>query len=115
MKESRMEQSRHELLSDVADLTATIVADHGLSEDRAEQIGCAVANRIAEHWGGQLINIPKDYLFKLSQRDLQIYEDFNGTNHPDLARKYGVGVRAIYKIIKRVSKRETDRRQVSLF
>lgn len=115
MKNSQMEDLRHELLSDVADLATTVAKDHGLMADIADQVGCAVANRIADHWGGQLISFPKDYHFKTSQRDLQIYDEFTGNNHSELSRKYGLSVRAIYKVIEKTRKRDIDKRQVKLF
>lgn len=110
-----MEQQRHELLSDVADLVAVVLEDHGVEVGLAEQCGAALADRLAAHWGGQLINIPKDYRFKLAARDLLIYEEFTGNNHADLARKYDMTVRGIYKIIERARKRDLDYRQPKLF
>lgn len=110
-----MEQQRHELLSDVADLVAVVLEDHGVDVALAEQCGAALADRLATHWGGQLINIPKDYRFNLANRDLLIYEEFTGNNHGELARKYGMTVRGIYKIIERARKRDLDYRQPKLF
>lgn len=110
-----MEELRHELLSDVASHTAGVLSDHGIEHDVAEQAGVALANHLAEHWGGQLITFPKDHFFKLASRDLQIFNEFTGNNHSDLARKYRLCTRAIYKIIERVTKREIDKRQGKLF
>ncbi len=114
-KESPMESLRHELLSDVADHTADILKQHGISVDLAEQAGCSISNHLAEHWGGQVISVPKDYLYKLSQRDQIIYNECNGTNLSAVSRKYDLSVRAIYKIIARVRKREVDKRQIQMF
>lgn len=111
----RMESMRHELLSDVAHYTADILRAHGVDDDVAKQAGCALSNHLAEHWGGQVLSFPKDYLYKLSQRDLKIYSEFDGSNHSDLARKYDVSVRAIYKIIKRARTRVVERNQPGLF
>lgn len=112
---SRMEAARHELLSDVADHAAATLRDYGIATDVAEQAGAAIANTLAEHWGGQLISIPKDYHFKLAKRDLRIYGEFNGINHAQLARKYNLTVRGIYKLVERVRRREVERRQAELF
>lgn len=110
-----MEQQRHELLSDVADTVASVLKDHGIEQLLAEQAGLALADRLATHWGGQLINIPKDYRFKLANRDLLIYEEFNGNNHAELARRWNMTMRGIYKIIERARKRDLDHRQPKLF
>ncbi|MOA58273.1 Mor transcription activator family protein [compost metagenome] len=52
---------------------------------------------------------------KLSRRDRQIYDDFNGSNQSALARKYGVSLQWVYKIIKAVRKEEIARRQGDMF
>ncbi|MDN5451260.1 MAG: DNA-binding protein, partial [Enterobacterales bacterium] len=45
------------------------------------------------------------------QRDLQIFSEFNGRNHSELAKKYSVSLQWIYKIVKAVRKEEQDRMQ----
>lgn len=52
---------------------------------------------------------------KLSRRDRQIYDEFNETNHSELARKYAVSLQWIYMIVKAVRKDEKARRQVDMF
>lgn len=110
-----MEELRHELLDDVSAHAKEVAKNHGLDDEVAEQIGFAVADRLAENWGGQLINIPKNHLYKLAQRDLEIYNKFNGRNYAALAREYKMGVRGMYKLIERVHKRESARTQPDLF
>ncbi|MDF0606666.1 DNA-binding protein [Neisseriaceae bacterium TC5R-5] len=105
-----------ELLVDLAQHVAVILAESlGLDEVKAEQVGRDIANRMAAHWGGQNIYFPMGLSYKLSQRDRQIYDEFNGTNHSDLARKYGVSLQWVYKIVKAVRQEEIARRQGGLF
>ncbi len=52
---------------------------------------------------------------KLSKRDETIYQEFNGINHSELARKYGVSLQWIYKIVKAVQKEEMAKRQPDMF
>jgi len=85
-----MEKLRHELLTDLAEKTGQLLRDFGIEADTSDQIGHSLADHVAEHWGGQLINIPKDYAFKLAKRDLEIWERFNGRNHAALAVEYGI-------------------------
>jgi len=59
---------------------------------------------MAEHWGGQLINFPKDSRFEVAKRDEEIWREFNGRNHPYLAQKHNLSQRAIYDIVKRMKK-----------
>jgi len=70
---------------------------------------------MAAHWGGQNIYFPMGLSYKLSQRDRQIYDDFTGANHSELARKYGVSLQWIYKIVKTVRQEEMARRQGAVF
>lgn len=83
--------------------------------DQAEDIGKTVADRMAFNWGGQLIYVPIGMTFLLSQRNCQIYAEFNGTNHDELAAKYDVAVQTIYKIVKAMHANEVARRQRDLF
>ncbi|WP_211224692.1 Mor transcription activator family protein [Oceanospirillum beijerinckii] len=110
-----MEERRHELLADTAQQTEELLKLYGIDESIADQVGCAVADHLANHWGGQLINIPKDYQYKLANRDLEIWNDFTGSNHAQLAKKYKLSTRAIYKIIKRVKERQSAADQPGLF
>jgi len=105
-----------ELLADLAaHIAAALVELAGLDQTSAEGVGREVADRMAAHWGGQNVYFPMGLSVKLSQRDQGIYDEFNGTNHSDLARKYGVSLQWIYKIIKAVGRVELARRQRDLF
>lgn len=114
-RSTRMEGMRRELLADVASHASEIAAAHGVKADIADLIGATVADHLAEHWGGQVISIPKDYHYKLSDLHLQIYTEFTGNNHMELVRKYGISLQWIYKLINRVHKREVNKRQQKLF
>lgn len=112
---SPMEQVRHELLNDVSDHICAELKAFGVASDLAEQIGSNIANHMAEHWGGQVIGFPKDYIFKLHVRDLEIFNKFNGANHGALAREYGLTARSIYTIVERVRRKQLDKMQGHLF
>lgn len=114
-KTSRMEKVRHELLADVAEQVASVLVEFNIMADEAEQCGSAIADHLASHWGGQHITIPMDYAWKLSARDLQIWEKFNGTNHAELAREFKVTTNAIYRIIKRTKRGALAHLQVDIF
>lgn len=113
-RESNMESRRNELLEDVHAQAREILEHHGISTDIADQAGCAIADHLAEHWGGQNFTIPKDYRYKMASRDLEIYEVFDGRNHSELARRYNMTVRGIYKVISRV-RAKGDPNQPRLF
>lgn len=105
-----------ELLVDMAQhVSGCLVELLEIEKDKADHVSQEIANRMAAHWGGQNIYFPMGLSYKLSQRDQQIYDEFSGENHSDLARKYGVSLQWIYKIIKTVRKEEMSRRQGGLF
>ncbi|NMY40903.1 Mor transcription activator family protein [Pseudomonas sp. WS 5013] len=95
---------RHELLADVADRAACILKGCGMGEQEAQDAGDAIADDLADNWGGQFITVPKDMKYRHAKRAQQIHDEFNGTNHAELATKHGLSVNAIYKILKRVQR-----------
>lgn len=72
---------------------------------------------ILDNWGGQQVYIKKSdwALGKLLERDLKMYEKFNGRNYAILAKEYDLTVQRVYEIIKSVHKAEINRRQSQLF
>lgn len=105
-----------ELLVDLAEQIAVALRELGsLDKDKAEQLGREIAERMASHWGGQNIYFPMGQSYNLSQRDRQIFDEFNGANHSELVKRYGVSLQWIYKIVKAVRREEMARRQADLF
>lgn len=113
-RESNMEPRRHELLEDVHAQVASMAQTLGVNSDIADQLGCAIADHLAQNWGGQNFTFPMDFHYKISRRDQQIYDDFDGHNHARLAKQYGMSVRGIYKVISRV-RAKGDPNQPDLF
>ena len=68
--------------------------------------------------GGQVVSIPKDYVWRLSQKELLIYDQFTGSNYDELARSHGFTVRGMRKLIARVKdkikRQHRDDRQADL-
>lgn len=105
-----------ELLVDLTEHVAASLKELvAMDEGSARHVAQEVADRMAAHWGGQNVYFPMGLAGKLSRRDRLIYEEFNGTNQSDLARKWGVSLQWIYKIVKAVRKDEIARRQVDMF
>ena len=99
-----MTQRRNQLLADVVDVSADHLADH-VPAEAARLIAESLADRLADFWGGQLINFPKDYRWKLSQREMEIYQAFNGFNLGDIASQYGMTERGLRKLLHRMRER----------
>lgn len=99
-----MEHRRNQLLTDVMAVAAARLAEH-VSANEAEMIAGDLADHLADYWGGQLINFPKDYRHKLSKRELEIYDAATGYNLGELARKYDISERGLRKLLARVRER----------
>jgi Mor family transcriptional regulator len=101
---NRMEHKRNELLDDVASVTARLLTEHDVQPAAAELLGAAVADYLADHWGGQNLTVPKDYKRKLCAREVEIYRSFNG-DYAGLAKAHGMTERGMRKLIDRVRQR----------
>lgn len=110
-----MEAKRAELLGDLAAHACQLLQDYGVAADLAEQAGSAIADHMADHWGGQIVTFPKDYAFRLAKRDLEILAAFTGNNHAELAKKYDMTERGIRKLLARALLRQRDLLQGKLF
>lgn len=69
---------------------------------------------LTEHFGGQILYLPKAVSFRSFVRDQQIYTDFNGSNHKELCIKYDLTEPRIYQIIAEQRKLRQQRNQGTL-
>lgn len=116
MKTETLESSGYpELLSDLADQVALKLVEHGVELEKSADIGFAVAEHVRANWSGQSLYLPKGVQYQLSRRDAEIFEQFNGTNHELLARRYNLTVMRVYQILKAVKAEMIKKRQNSLF
>jgi len=103
-----------ELLQDLAEKLAMQAQESfDIPEDKARRFGQEAAGRIADDWGGQNIYVPMDMVGRRSERNDRLYREFNGSNLPELSKKYSLSVQCIYRIIK-VQRRLRMPRQASL-
>lgn len=105
-----------ELVADLEDQTAAcLMGELKLERSKAAAVAKKVARHITQNWGGQIIYIPKNLLGQISERDIQIYREFNGKNHAQLSRKYNLTVQQVYRIVKEIGIRERAKNQGDLF
>lgn len=91
-----------ELLEDLAAfLEDYVLTEAGLSKKTAKNLGLAVAAKLADYWGGQVVYIPKNAAAKMRRRDSEIYGKFTGDNASALAKDFDLSVQCIYRIIAR--------------
>ena len=96
---------RTELLADVVSVVEAELLDFDVPATAARLIANAVADQLADYWGGQTISVPRDYMWKLVQKELDIYDQFDGTNMPEVIRASGLTGRGTEKLIKRIRQR----------
>ena len=116
-RDSNMAIRRNQFLSDLMDVAKKHLQEH-VSGPAADLVAGSLTDHLADYWGGQLINIPKDYHWKFSKRDAEIYSEFNGYNYAELAKKHDMHERSLRKLLDRVKKRmaaAADRRTKDLF
>lgn len=82
---------------------------------RARQIGLRAADKIRQDHGGEQLYVGKGQALLISERDREIWRDYDGTNHHAMARQHDLTVRQIYNIVARVRDEEFNRRQLGLF
>ncbi len=92
-----------EMLADLFDTIATAAAETGLNQEKADELALSVVDQLAAAWSGQLLYFGKNTHMRLRQRDLDMYRDFDGHNHAELADKYKLSVVRVYAIIKKVN------------
>lgn len=114
-QQSFAELKRKELYTDLIDHATDLLVDYGVAREAAAHAATALANHLADHWGGSTICFPKDVAYHLAQRDLDIYKKFNGRNHLQLAREFNLTENAIYRIVKQVRQQVIKDQQPDMF
>lgn len=66
----------------------------------AEKVAGEIVSEIASNFGGAGTYIRKRPRSSYAERNAEIRREFNGCNHNDLARRYGVSKRQIYRLVK---------------
>jgi Mor family transcriptional regulator len=102
------EDRRHALYEGMVSYVTQNLLEYGLGGAAAEAVANAIADHLADYWSGQTITFPKEYQRRLSKRDVEIYERYNGPNRAELARELGISERSLYKLIARVRRRLKD-------
>lgn len=104
-----------ELLADLVDRTVDIAIRHGIDPDTADAIALALEEEMSTCWGGQVIYFPKGMRKRVTEKHLQIYQEFTGHNHAELAQRHGMSMHWVYTIIKRVGDAIRAKKQPDMF
>lgn len=105
-----------ELVADLEDqAVACLMSVLPMDRQKAVEVSKKLTYHLTRNWGGQLIYFPKNHAGRITERDMQVYRDFNGKNHAELAVRYDLTVQHIYRIVKEVGMAERAKRQTDLF
>ena len=107
-----------ELLIDMVDQVTDVLSTTGrLAPEDAEALAVAITNKMANNWGGQFVYFPKGIwnggdltCFQLEERDIKIYEEYNGTNRAEVCLKYNISHRRLYQVISAVRQSRRNNR-----
>ena len=99
---TRMALKRHEMLEELQAVIARQLEEMGTHPDAASVIGSSAVDYLSTYWAGQVVTFPKDAQYKLTLKELEIYDQFDGRNKDDLARRYGMTPRGMGKLLKRI-------------
>jgi len=92
-----------ELLQTLADHVAQSAKETlNISPELAEAHGNEVAMQMAAIWGGQQLYMPKGIHVQASKLHQQIFEEWTGRNHREIARKHNLSLAFVYKVVKRM-------------
>lgn len=85
-----------------------LVTRLGVDRREAGDVAESFARDVCFAFRGSLVYMPLATSLSIRRRDEEIAEAFNGKNHMELARKYGVSVQTIYNALKRTALRKRD-------
>lgn len=112
-----MDLSRYpEILRDLIDKGAEpLAAKLQLPLPVAREIVFDICEIIRKDWSGNNLYLPVGLAHDIDKRDREMYEAFNGSNHAELSKRFGITVRQVYERLALVSAAEFSRRQPALF
>ena len=105
-------QGYHEHLADVGNIIAAGLARLGLAAEQIKTEAFTITETIRRECGG--VYLQRGAQYDLSQREEQIWHEFNGKNYAQLAKKHGHSEVHIRSIVKRGRERDRARTQLSL-
>lgn len=105
-----------EILKDLIDKAAPPIAEkQQIPLSEARELVFEICEVIRRDWSGNNLYLPVGLAHDINKRDLEMYEAFNGTNHADLSKRFGITVRQVYERLAIISAAEFARRQPGLF
>ena len=101
-----------ELLEQIGQVIYNRLVTHEIAQ--ATSLAFTITEAIRTEIGGVQQYIPRGLSYELSQRDEQIWSEFNGDNYKMLAHKYNLTEMQVRNIVKRARQRDLSTRQMPL-
>lgn len=92
-----------------------ITFEKEVGDELAVELAMKALMEMGKHAGGQYIYFPKMETLSRGVRDICIWDQFNGENVRELAKKFDLTVQRVYSIIAEQRKIELQRNQPALF
>lgn len=89
-----------ELLADLRDQLAAMLAVEGVEAEKAASVARKAAEHVRQHWGGQNVYIPQGMAHEVRERALALYAEFDGTNIAALAQRYQISTINAYRWVR---------------
>lgn len=109
---SRLGVDRNAMLADIVAHTEKELLDYEVAPVASRVIANGVADRLADFWGGQFVGIPRDFAWKLAQKELELYDQFKGNNMEELIRASGMTDRGLRKLFARIRSKLSRQRAI---
>lgn len=104
-----------EALLEIARVVQEQLLADGLDNSKARDIALKASEKVRLLYGGTDVYIPKGIALVINERDWQVWHEFDGANHSELAKKYDTTPRHIYRIVARCREEDFLKRQGKLF
>jgi len=104
-----------EILQDLKAHILITVKNESIANDVAEKIAHIASENIRKSWGGMMVYIPKGKVYELNSRDQKIWDDFTGSNHHQVCKKYDISLQWLYKVIAIQRRADLQERQADVF
>ena len=86
-------------LVDIASIINECLRSHGIPGPAAGELGQEVSAKLHISMSSELVYVPKKHDGQMVERDRKIIQEFDGTNHLELCRKYHIGIRRLYQLL----------------
>jgi Mor family transcriptional regulator len=105
----------HTLAELVEVMSNRLRAAHGYDDEESNQVARDLVMLLGKHLGGRMTYLPKGDQLRRAIRDAQIYHEFNGVNHNELAARFQLSSVSIYSIVQKQKQLLIEKVQPSLF